>query len=528
MPSDLPTSAEGGYDVAVVGYGPVGALLALLLGRYGLRVLVLERDAAPHALPRAVHLDDEALRILQAAGVHEEVYAAARPLDGMDMVDAQRRLLVRARKRPLASRPFADRRPTATGYLLHQPVLEGLLRARVEALPNVEVRLGHAVEAVGPGADGVALRGSGPDGPFATRAAWVVGCDGARSRVRGAMESRLLGIRLEERWLVVDALLDDAGGLPERLIQVADPRRPTTFVPLPGRRKRWEFKLRPDEQPVVMTEEKTVRGLLAPWVGPAAVEVERAAVYTFHALTAERWRRGRLLLAGDAAHQMPPFLGQGLCAGLRDAHALAWRLALVARGTAGAALLDGYERERRAHVRAVTRRAVWAGRLIGLAGGTARLRDSFFALARRLAPLRRQLDALEADLLPIRAFTVGARVRHLQLVPQPLVRTSDGLQPLDDVLGDGFAVLTLDPGARAWADDGAWTGLPVRFVHVSSGGKSAGPTADVVVDKSGVLRRWAGAAVAAIVVRPDRHAFGRYRADEAGRAATDLRRALHP
>ena len=376
------------FDVAIVGLGPVGAALAALLGARGVRVVVLERDRAPHALPRAAHLDGTALAVLARAGA--PVADLGRPLDGFDLVDRRGRLLLRGR--PAEPSPPG----VPAGVLIHQPAVERALRERLAALPSVTVRLGHRVDRVRPDGTGVVLEGAGPAGAFRTRAALAVGCDGAGSLVRRALGAELVGGGFEQAWLVVDVRLDRPLALPERLVQVADPAQPATFVPFPDPRRRWEFRLRPDEDAEAARQPAAVWARLAsasagvPRVDPAAATLERAAVYTFHDLLATRWRRGRMLVAGDAAHQMPPFLGQGLGAGLRDAAALA---PLVAEVLAGAPpdRLDAYEAERRPHVEATVRQAVRLGRLITLPEPWATARDRALRLAHRVPGVRRRL-----------------------------------------------------------------------------------------------------------------------------------------
>jgi len=517
----------------------VGALLAALLGAYGLRVLVLERSAAPYALPRAAHLDDEALRVLQAAGAHGPVLAAARPLDGMDLVTGAGRLLLRLRKGGARAEPYGF--PAAS--LVHQPTVEAAIRTVAERHPTVEVRLGHTFEGAAQDEGGVALDVAGPDGPYRARAAWLVGCDGAGSLVRGLMRSPLApvppGRPFTQTWLVVDVRLKREVALPERLLQVCSPRRPTTYVPFPGDRRRWEFMLRPGEDAAAMERPEAVRRLLAAHVDPEAVEVERAAVYTFRAVVARYWRNGRMLIAGDAAHQMPPFLGQGLCAGVRDAHALAWRLALVARGAAEAALLDSYAGERRPHVEAVTRLAVRAGRVIQLGGLPARLRDRLLPPLHRLPPLRRLLAEREHDLPCAPLAFAGTPLPRRPLLPQPWVTTTDGARVrLDDLLGAGFALIGLGLSPRAWArpsDLPLWMLLTTRAVHVvpSAEGPARGeapwPEAgegEVAVRDAGALSQWIGRDEVVLVVRPDRHLFGVYGPEEGARAAAALREAL--
>lgn len=365
----------------------MGAALAALLGARGLRVVTVERETAPHGSPRAAHLDGEALRILEAAGT--PVAALGRPLDGFDLVDAQGRLLLRGRPTEAPPRGFP------AGVLIHQPDVERALRRRLRDLRTVEVRLGHTVTEVGQTADAATVTGVSPEGPFCLRSALVVGCDGAKSRVRDALKAGLWGGRFEQPWLVVDAVLrrpaETARALPNRLLQIADPHSPVTYVPFPDPRRRWEFRLRPGDDPEAASAPEAVRARLGPYVDPEAVDVERAAVYTFHDLVARPWRRGRLLLAGDAAHQMPPFLGQGLGAGLRDAWALAPLAEAVVRDRMSLGHLDAYEAERRPHVEAVVRQAVRLGRLVTLPGPLAALRDELLGVAHRLPPLRRRL-----------------------------------------------------------------------------------------------------------------------------------------
>ena len=377
MPSDAPAP----YDVAVVGLGPVGATLAALLGRRGLRVVALDRDTAPHSLPRAAHLDGHALRVLAEAGAP----ATGRPLDGFDLVGRTGHLLLRGRPREAPPDGFP------AGLLIHQPTVERELRARLAALPTVTVHLGHAVERVTEAEESVTLTGAGPEGPFEARAAWGVGCDGAGSTVREAMGAVLEGRGFDQTWLVVDVLLRDGAGadLPDHLRQIADPAAPATYVPFADPRRRWEFKLADGEDAQDARRPAAVRARLAPFVDPDTVAVERAAVYTFHDLVARPWRRGRLVLAGDAAHQMPPFLGQGLGAGLRDVSVLAPALTLAVDGRTDT--LAHYEAIRRPHVEATVRQAVRLGRLVTLPEPWASVRDGALRLGLRTPGLRRWL-----------------------------------------------------------------------------------------------------------------------------------------
>ena len=500
------------FDVAIVGLGPVGAALAAGLAMRGARGVVLERSTAPHAQPRAAHLDDDALRVLQGVGVLDPVLAAGRPLDGFDLTRSTGETVLRARKRvdwPMSLPP---------ALLVHQPDVEAALRARLDAL-GVEVRRGVEVESTAQDADGVTLASSTGN---PVRARYAVGCDGARSGVREAIGVELKGGRFEERWLVVDARVPDGAGLPDRLLQIADARQPTTYVPFPGRRRRWEFRLAAADDADAVRQFDAARARLRPFLAragldPSAVEIERAAVYTFHDLVATSWRRGRVLLAGDAAHQMPPFLGQGLGAGLRDAATLGWMLPLVTRGIASPSLLDVYEAERRPHAEATTRLAVRLGRLISASGLAARVRDLGLRAAQGIG-LANRLRSIEAPLprLRPRLVTSGRLPRDPRL-PQPLVGRGDAVRRLDGELGTGVAVLGVGLDARRWAgDDAVWRQLDTTFLTLGAG----------VWDPGGALARWAGGEPCAVVVRPDRIALGVYPPGAGADAVRDLRLAL--
>ncbi|MEZ5826142.1 MAG: bifunctional 3-(3-hydroxy-phenyl)propionate/3-hydroxycinnamic acid hydroxylase [Geminicoccaceae bacterium] len=257
-----------------------------------------------------------------------------------------------------------------TSYRFHQPDLERVLRARLHERPSVEVRASTEAVGIDAGAGGVRLtladRTRRPE--YDVEAAFVVGCDGARSFVRREIGGGFEDHGFDERWLVVDLILHgEKPELGDHSIQHCDPRRPVTYVRGPGRRRRFEITLLDGESDAEMTRPESVWPCLGRWLQPHEAVIERAAVYTFHALLAGQWRRDRLLIAGDAAHQTPPFMGQGMCTGIRDAANLAWKLALVVRGESDAGLLDSYQGERLAHARSYIETAVRLGRLINAA-----------------------------------------------------------------------------------------------------------------------------------------------------------------
>jgi 3-(3-hydroxy-phenyl)propionate hydroxylase len=515
--------------VVVLGLGPVGATLALLLARAGVPTIAIEREPDVFPLSRAVALDDEALRVLQAAGL-------ATP----DAPAFLTRQTVRFRSRHGTSLLDLPPRLSPNGHpalaFFHQPDLDRALREELHRHPNVTLLLGHDLEAFRQHGQGVALTLHEPGTGSRRRvdASWLLGCDGARSLVRRELGISLPGLTSDRRWLVVDTQLP-GGTVGGPFEFICDPARPTVTAPLPGGRRRWEFMLLPGEEPSAMERPEAVRALLAPLTDADALEVVRATVYTFHARVAERWRDRRVFLVGDAAHLSPPFAGQGLSAGLGDAHNLAWKIAAVVNGSANSALLNTYERERRPHVMRLIAVAV----LLGLAIQTRRPRS---AVAR---------DAVLAALLKVpgvRSWAAGGgwkpRTRYRSgfvrdtrwrgsltggLLPQPEVALP-GSRPvaLDEVLGPRFALVGFetDPAAALAPESRAIVhALSVTVLQIRSRPAPVAATDGVTVvhDKDGVLQEWfarAGANLA--LVRPDRHVYAVFGPEQAARAVRDL------
>ena len=370
-------SAGFDFDVVIVGRGPVGATLANLLGLCGVRTLVLEREARTYHLPRAVHFDDECMRVFQTIGLADAILPHVILSPGMRFVDAEGRLILDwPRSQDLTPMGWH------LSYRFHQPDLEEILIDGLRRWPQVEVRNCCDVFALDQDDRGVRVRYENltTGQPSELRAAFVVGCDGARSLVRRFIGSGMDDLGFHERWLVIDALLNsDRPDLGDYSIQHCDPRRPATYIRGTGNRRRWEITVHPDEDAQAVTQPAKLWDLLSRWISPGEAEIERAAVYTFHSAIARQWRNNRLLLAGDSAHQTPPFLGQGMCAGIRDAANLAWKLRDVVTGRSDARLLDSYQSERSPHVREFIELAIRLGGVIntkameaGLAAGEAR------------------------------------------------------------------------------------------------------------------------------------------------------------
>ena len=358
----MSTSADV-FDLAIIGGGPAGVLLANLMGQAGLNVCVLEQDAQIYPLPRAIHFDGEVMRIFQAAGLRAAVEAISRPgLKGMRFVNADgQTLMIRAGTAALGPHGCAN------NYYFHQPQLEQVLRDGLNRFASVQLRLQHQVIDIDDQQDSVHLQVNDRvnNRAYALRARYVVGCDGARSLTRKQLQSGAHDLGLHQPWLVFDVILNDnAPELPDQTVQYCDPARPMTYCNVTGRRRRWEIMLMPGDDPVALQQEPMLWRLVSRWLRSDQARIERAAIYTFHSIVNDGWRRGRLLIAGDAAHQTPPFLGQGMCAALRDVHNLSWKLIMVLQGRANGALLNTYESERAPHVRAFIELAVRLGDVI--------------------------------------------------------------------------------------------------------------------------------------------------------------------
>lgn len=419
-------------DVLIAGGGPTGVTLAILLARRGVSVIVAEKDREIFPLPRAAHIDHEAMRILQEAGAADAVFATSRRVARYDFLNARRKVLMRFEG---SDRVGPGGWPGAN--MIHQPSVEAALRRSLEIHAEATLHPGWEVRDYADDGLGVTTEVTTAEGPRTIRSRYLVGADGARSPVRHAAGIVFEDLRFEEPWLVVDVLVDDASRLPTANLQICDPRRPTTCVLMGEGRHRWEFMILPGETPEQVSEDAFIEALLEPWNVKGAVRIERKAVYTFRARIAEQWRKGRVLLAGDAAHQTPPFAGQGLCSGLRDASNLAWKLAAILKEGAPDALLDTYQPERTPHVRATIDMAVMMGRMVCTTSRWgAFLRDLQIAIGRALGKLPAGPPAYpDISTGAILAGSAGAG----SYFPQPL--GTDGRR-LDDVLGPGAWLLS--------------------------------------------------------------------------------------
>ena len=371
-------------DILLIGYGPTSATLANLLAPLGWEIDIFDQGAEIYELPRAVFFDDEVMRTLQQIGVAHQALECSQPVQGMELLNQDNKSLAKY-EAPNSLGPLGWH----AGYMFHQPTLEKILRQKLTHYPNVKVHLGHRVTQVHSKDHRAWVGVTGPNGSQLYSGKFLVGCCGARSITREALNIPLQDFKGDQQWIVIDIELLNDPVLPNTTIQYCNPDRPSTYIPTPGKLRRFELMLMPGESANEISAPEKINELLSKWLDPQDYRIIRSAVYEFHALVAEKWRSGPIFLAGDAAHQMPPFLGQGMCSGIKDAANLYWKLDWVMRGYANEKLLDTYEQERKPFVTQVIESDLWLSRLIQTTDiEVAKQRDHFFFNA---PPSERQL-----------------------------------------------------------------------------------------------------------------------------------------
>ena len=487
------------FDVAIVGFGPAGTTCANLLGSQGVRTLAIDRSREVYGRPRAFALDHEIMRVFQNLGLADAILPHTAPFTPSEYYGAGGQLIKR-----LGSIPPPYPLGWPPNMVFSQPPVEAALRRRAGQHASLEVELGTELVGLTQSADRVELLLRDDTGRTRTvNARYAIGCDGASSTVRDLLGIEFEDLQFDEPWLVVDVLVDEvvAARLPQVSIQYCEPERPTTYlIGTPGHR-RWEIMLLPGEDPRAMEADSEVWRLLERWLTPAEGRLWRSASYRFHALVAREWRRDRVFLAGDAAHQQPPFIGQGMCQGVRDVANLAWKLRLALEGKAGDALLDTYAVERGAHVRRLTAAIKGIGRLICERDpAVARARDAKLIAEAggevRTQPRQHLIPPLEGGFVSATPHPANGT-----LFPQPCVFQAGASVLLDEIAGSGFRVVLAGGLASATP---AISDLAARFgARVVCFGGPGG-----LRESGDVLAQWferhAGAAA---IVRPDHYVY---------------------
>ena len=454
--------------VVIVGAGPTGVTAATLLAQYGVATTVLDRWSGVYPQPRAVHLDDEVRRIISRVGIGDSFTKISRPALGLRLIDPKMRVLTEFLRDPNERR---NGYPSAN--MFDQPELEGLLRDNLSHYPEVTLRGNVDVTDIADAGDGTtritfADRTDGEEQIIS--ADYLLGCDGANSLVRDRIGSQMEDLNFEQRWLVIDVASAEELEQWDGVHQLCDSRRAGTFMRIRGNRYRWEFRLLDGEKAEDFNTMTTLGPLIAPWterVDQSRLEIIRVAEYTFRAKIADHWRRGNVFILGDAAHLTPPFVGQGLCAGLRDAMNLSWKLAGVVQGRLDPSVLESYEQERKPHARSMIELALMVGRAMTSGGRVGDMLRGIVVPRMHLLPgLRDKVLDSETPALSRSALVQGPGRLTGKLCPNP--RTSDG-RLLDDVLGIGFAVITTEEPSETDRAEAQRRGAVVHVADPGSG-----------------------------------------------------------
>ncbi|MFZ2173141.1 MAG: bifunctional 3-(3-hydroxy-phenyl)propionate/3-hydroxycinnamic acid hydroxylase, partial [Rhodococcus sp. (in: high G+C Gram-positive bacteria)] len=478
--SDYPT-----YDIAVIGYGPTGVTAANILGQLGLKVLVVERDPDIYARARAISTDEEVMRIWQQAGLADRLQQDMLPGKPVAFVDARGESFV-----DIVPKPRGAGHPPQ--QFIYQPAMEKVLRSGVDRFPNVEILLEHECLRVLQNGDGVELMLADLRHDVFKRAlaSYVIAADGGSSPTRAQLGVGYEGKTFGERWVVIDAKVINEWPGHDQLRFHCNPSRPTVDCPTPLGHHRWEFPVRPGEDEKELSTDAAIWGVLNnQGITDREVKILRAVVYSHHVRFADRWRVGRVFLAGDAAHAMPPWIGQGMSAGVRDVANLCWKLAAVLSGSLPDSVLDSYQTERMPHVREVTKRAVKTGNLITESRpALASLRNHTFRVAMKIPGFPEWLR--DSRWIPDSHYPTGFLATSKApavgwQIPQPWVQSEKGSRErFDDVTASRWILVHLGP-AREWHE---WTSLGVPTLELKPAGSAV--SSDAVVDTDRLLVDW--------------------------------------
>lgn len=505
-------------DILIAGYGPAGATFANLMAKRGFSVAICDSATEIYDKPRAITADHEALRVFQECGLADEIARDTQPHPGTDFQGVDGEIIKRFYPAPP---PFVL--GWEPSWMFVQPELEATLRQGLQRFAHVQELLGHSLISFKDEGNGVQahLQRLADGATVHLSAKYLIGADGGRSTVRRQLGSAIDDLAFDEWWIVVDAWITGPLTLPERCVQYCRPSRPGTYIVGPGNLRRWEIKILPGEDPESFQDKDTLMGVLGTFVDTQHLQICRVAVYRFHALVVEQWRQGRVLLMGDAAHQMPPFMGQGLCAAIRDAVNLAWKLEGVEHFGWNPSVLDSYGLERKEHVRTVVEHAKNFGLIIGELNETAaRERD------RHMLELLRsgQAETIRQKFIPgLSNGLIGTGKGAGDLFVQPWVRTHTeaSFQRLDDTTRYGFLIIGcslrtlqtyLGAKTKACIHQIDATLLVIDSDHKTSQPENSANAAkehvQMLLERDGIFSQWMHNHQADIViVRPDRYVY---------------------
>ncbi|WKE67471.1 bifunctional 3-(3-hydroxy-phenyl)propionate/3-hydroxycinnamic acid hydroxylase [Gallaecimonas kandeliae] len=522
MKTENASSLPEKVDVLVVGFGPVGAALASLLGRYGVKTLVVEKSPEILLMPRAIALDNEALRILQMAGLNETAF------ERIEIQEVKMHCPYLGQFARINTSGSIDGHPKLVTF--YQPELERALRRQVKEYPCIAVSSGCELVGFEQSDEGVLASIKEDSGQVRQVAArYLVGADGASSKVRHLIGQGFQGQTFTEDWLIVDAKGREGKAI-DHVEFLCNPARPVPHMPAPGGRERWEFMLQRGEKKEEMEHPDKIAELLAPWIPREGLTIERKAVYRFHARCCEAFQKGRVFLIGDAAHITPPFVGQGLVAGLRDAANLGWKLAWALSGKATPAILDSYDQERRPHAMKMINLARFMGRLVMPSSKvTAVLIHGLMRMTRLLPSLRRYFEELEMK--PANRFDKGLFLQGNKSLPlhrggqlaQGQVRQGDQVGLSDDFIGDHLALIGFGVDPQEYLDPELrrkWLLAGGRFLEIGRQGQNSETDTLLLEDLNGTFRQEIKKKLVA-AVRPDRVVMHTGDGDNTSRVVTD-------
>lgn len=449
------------FDVGIIGLGPVGAIAALALARQRLRVVVIEKEAQVYPLPRAIAVDNEILRLFSLLDIQTNGEGEFTPSYTYQFCDEKSELLFGINRSPRDEIDYWSQ--TA---LFRQPEFEQKVRDLIENEPLITVYLQEELQHFTQNEQAVQFSTTTKQ----LQATYLLGCDGARSQLRKLAEIELIELmNYSEPWLIVDTLILDTAKTPEVMQQICNPNRAISYIPRSGtNNRRWEIQIKENDDHNMIQSDEFIQSILEPWVKPHEFKIERTAIYTFRALEAKKWRDNRIFLLGDAAHMMPPFLGQGLSSGVRDAVNLSWKLAGVIHHQLHPSILKTYELERKEHVRMITFVAILLGKILMMnEKSTVFLRNAVMKLLHLLPGTKEKVDHLYFDIPKMHDFIRSANNGNPSKVGRfKNTEIQDGAQIvlLDSLIKLQFGIITF--GKAIPKINHKWFILGAKHIHI--------------------------------------------------------------